>query len=67
MIKIIFMALVLILSPQLKADSADQVAIKQIIAEIKYGWENGDGKPFRKNFHDFKALVTLSPVDKMLV
>lgn len=30
-----------------------EAAIKKIIADIKYGWENGDGKPFRANFLDF--------------
>jgi hypothetical protein len=31
----------------------DKQAILDIIAAIKYGWENGDGKPFRDNFLDF--------------
>ena len=35
--------------------SADHKAIEKIIASIKYGWENGDGTPFRKNFLDFKG------------
>ncbi len=30
-------------------------AIKDIIAGIEYGWENGDGKPFRDNFLDFEG------------
>jgi len=33
----------------------DRKAIIDIIASIKYGWENGDGMPFRKNFLDFKG------------
>ena len=33
----------------------DRKAIIDIIASIKYGWENGDGLPFRKNFLDFKG------------
>lgn len=33
--------------------SADEASIKLIIASIKFGWENGDGTPFRKNFLDF--------------
>lgn len=33
----------------------DEESIKTIIAGIKYGWENGDGKPFRDNFLDFKG------------
>jgi uncharacterized cupredoxin-like copper-binding protein len=35
--------------------NADQVKIKEIISGIKYGWENGDGKPFRNTFLDFKG------------
>ncbi len=35
--------------------SVDHKAIEKIIASIKYGWENGDGTPFRKNFLDFKG------------
>lgn len=31
----------------------DKQAIIDIIASIKYGWGNGDGTPFRKNFLDF--------------
>jgi len=33
----------------------DKKAIIDIIASIKYGWENGDGMAFRKNFLDFKG------------
>jgi uncharacterized cupredoxin-like copper-binding protein len=36
-------------------ESADVSAIKAVIAGIKYGWENGDGTPFRKTFLDFKG------------
>lgn len=32
---------------------SDLSAIKKIIADIKYGWENGDGTPFREHFLDF--------------
>jgi len=35
--------------------SNDIKQIRAIIGAIKYGWENGDGKPFRKNFLDFKG------------
>ncbi len=31
----------------------DKEAILNIIADVKYGWENGDGAPFRKHFLDF--------------
>lgn len=33
----------------------DEEQIKNIIDGIEYGWENGDGKPFRENFLDFKG------------
>lgn len=37
------------------ADDKDTTAIKTIIADVKYGWENGDGTPFRKHFLDFEG------------
>lgn len=37
------------------ADSPDEKAIHQIVADIEYGWENGDGTPFRKHFLDFEG------------
>jgi len=36
-------------------DNKDEKAIVDIISSIKYGWENGDGTPFRKNFLDVKG------------
>ncbi|MDQ7048028.1 MAG: nuclear transport factor 2 family protein [Enterobacterales bacterium] len=33
--------------------SKDEQQIKSIISAIKYGWENGDGKPFHQNFLNF--------------
>jgi Calcium/calmodulin dependent protein kinase II association domain len=36
-------------------DSEDNAYIKKIVADIKYGWENGDGKPFRKHYLNFKS------------
>jgi hypothetical protein len=33
----------------------DKQAIIDILSSIKYGWENGDGIPFRKDFLDFKG------------
>lgn len=33
----------------------DKKKIKDIIAGIKFGWENGDGTPFRKNFLNFEG------------
>lgn len=35
--------------------SSDEQQIHAIIKGIKYGWENGDGTPFRKYFLDFKG------------
>lgn len=35
--------------------SMEEQKIKTIIAAIKYGWENGDGTPFRENFLDFNG------------
>ncbi len=37
------------------ADTADKQAILKIIQGIKYGWENGDGTPFREHFLDFEG------------
>ncbi len=51
--KIITLTLIFI-STLLFANEDDQ-QIKSIINEIKYGWENGDGTPFRKNFLDFEG------------
>ena len=53
--KIYLITILLAISSIVMAGSSDEIAIKQIIADIKYGWENGDGKPFRKNFLDFKG------------
>ena len=35
--------------------SEDTDAILKIIAAVEYGWENGDGKPFREHFLDFEG------------
>ena len=35
--------------------SKDSEAIKIIIADIKAGWENADGTPFKKHFLDFEG------------
>ena len=37
------------------ANSTDEQEIREIIAGIKYGWENGDGTPFRKHYLDFEG------------
>jgi hypothetical protein len=61
MIKIIVISLLLILSFSTLADgeqgqtNKDKQEIIDIISGIKYGWENGDGTPFRKTFLDFKG------------
>lgn len=34
---------------------SDEEQITHVIHQIKYGWENGDGSPFRKHFLDFKG------------
>lgn len=36
-------------------NTADEAAIRAILASIKHGWENGDGAPFRKHFLDFEG------------
>lgn len=33
----------------------DKKAVIEIIKSIKYGWEKGDGLPFRRNFLDFEG------------
>lgn len=51
--KIITLTL-LFLSPLVIADN-DVDQIKNIINEIKLGWESGDGAPFKENYFDFKG------------
>jgi len=55
--KLILIAFVLVTSLAFASTdrAKDQESIKTIIAGIKYGWENGDGKPFRENFLDFEG------------
>lgn len=36
-------------------NATDKDQIKDIIKQIEYGWENGDGAPFKKHFFDFKG------------
>ena len=38
-----------------KVNTDYQTEIKIIINDIKNGWENGDGNPFRKHFLDYKG------------
>ncbi len=35
--------------------SEDTETILKIIAAVEYGWENGDGTPFREHFLDFEG------------
>jgi len=49
------LALLVLWTAPVFADATDETAIKAIIADIKYGWENGDGAPFRKHFLDFEG------------
>ena len=60
MIKNIIAMLLLVLSFSTLAHgdekhSDDKQAITDIISSIKYGWENGDGLLFRKNYLDFEG------------
>lgn len=53
----IFAALLLVsLAPAASlAAPTDRGPIEAIIADIEYGWENGDGAPFREHFLDFEG------------
>ena len=51
----IMISVLLFLSINAFAVEKDEQAIKQIIADIKFGWENGDGRPFRKHFLEFQG------------
>ena len=42
--------------PALKAsEDVGRAQITNIIEQVKYGWEHGDGTPFRTHFLDFKG------------
>jgi hypothetical protein len=47
--------LLVVSSVSFNAFADDKKAITKIIAGIEYGWENGDGKPFRENYLDFNG------------
>lgn len=47
------LSLLLVLSAFQTAE--DEAAILEIITDIEYGWENGDGTPFRKHFLDYEG------------
>ena len=48
-------SLLLMFCAALVANEQDESDIKKIIAAVKYGWENGDGKPFRQHFLNFSG------------
>ena len=41
------------------AASKDEAAIKQIIFDLKNGWEKGDGAPFRQHILDFAGFRSI--------
>ena len=62
--KSIFLVMLLLSSTFVLADGKEnhqqqtdpnEAKILDIIAGIKYGWENGDGKPFRDTYLDFEG------------
>lgn len=48
-------ALAFMLSASVSANASDKKEIMNIIADIEYGWENGDGTPFSKHFLDYEG------------
>ena len=50
---ILIVTLLLTLSPISLANVKDEQVIKQIIEDIRVGWENGNATPFNSNFLDF--------------
>jgi len=50
---LIITSLLLMFVGTLAASEQDKSEINKIIAAVKYGWENGDGQPFRQHFLDF--------------
>jgi len=48
-------ALLLLGAASVWASPNDEEAIRDIIAAVEYGWENGDGAPFRQHFLDFEG------------
>lgn len=49
------MALTFMLFASISANASDKEEIMNIIADIEYGWENGDGTPFSKHFLDYEG------------
>ena len=48
-------ALAFMLLASVSANASDKEEILNIIADIEYGWENGDGTPFSKHFLDYEG------------
>lgn len=53
--KLFITSLLLMFVGPLAASEQDKSEINKIIAAVKYGWENGDGKPFRQYFLNFSG------------
>ena len=53
--KLFITCILLMFAGALAASEQDESEIKKIIAAVKYGWENGDGKPFRQHFLNFSG------------
>jgi len=53
-VKKLLLTCVLVILSQSSFAGENESEIIQIIQDIKYGWENGDGTPFRRNYLDFK-------------
>ena len=51
--KLFITSLLLMFVGTLAASEHDENEIKKIIAAVKHGWENGDGKPFRQHFLNY--------------
>ena len=57
--KIYFAVIGLMLNFALVAGPLDESKIKNIINSVEFGWENGDGTPFKEHFFDFQILQQL--------
>ena len=53
--KIYFTVIGLMLNFALVAGPLDESKIKNIINSVEFGWENGDGTPFKEYFFDFEG------------
>ena len=56
LVKLSIVVLLVCSANMIMADNkSDEDEIRNIINHVKYGWENGDGMPFRKHFLDFEG------------